>query len=740
LKPKIKQMKNTLLQLLRKASRFIFCLLLIACFSNNSKAQCAASFTWSQGINGTINFVSTSTGTSLSSYYNWNYGDGNTGGGQNPSHTYGNNGVYNVILTMYSSTVSPCTSSVVQTVTVTTSPCSLPLNANFTYSVGTGGVASFTSLSTGTTLSTTYNWWFGDGGTSTQTNPVHTYSANGSYPVFLSLNDGTCNDSIYMSVLVTTVPCTLTASFNYTQGLNGSVNFASTSTGTNINTVYNWSYGDGFNGWGANPTHTYGVNGVYQVTLTAMNSTVGPCSSSVVQSVTVTTSPCSIPLNANFSYTTGTAGTASFTSLSTNTTISTTYAWNFGDGGTSPAINPVHTYTSNANYPVLLVLTDGACVDSISQYISITNAPCLLTASFNYTSGLNGQVNFVSTSTGTNNFSSYNWGFGDTYVGWGANQFHNYLVNGIYSVTLTVTNGTTNVCTSTVVQNVTITTAPCSTPVVASFNYTVGTGGVVNFESTSTGTNLSSTYFWSYGDGAAGTGSVSVHTYSNGGLHNVYFAVNNAPACSDSTMMTINVNSIPCVANSNFTLAYSGTPQYWYAVPAYPWNVTAAIWSWGDGNFDYNLYSAHTYSAAGLYNICLTVTTSCGTSSTCSGYNIYKSSMPVEISQAMIQVNVVAKIPTGIKQNAEDKATVNVYPNPNDGKINIRIEHVSGSVKSALIEVYDLLGKSVHSEQVAADSGNINALLSLEALPNGSYYIKIKTGQKTYMGRTVINK
>lgn len=73
--------------------------------------------------------------------------------------------------------------------------------AEFTHVVNNNNV-SFTNASGG---ATSYVWTFGDGGTSTQTNPSHTYAATGTYTVRLISTNGNCSDTITHTVTITTV-------------------------------------------------------------------------------------------------------------------------------------------------------------------------------------------------------------------------------------------------------------------------------------------------------------------------------------------------------------------------------------------------------------------------------------------------------------------------------------------------------------------------------------------------------
>jgi len=735
-------MKKKLHRTGNKNLKFLIPFILLLFINNIAKSQCLANCTVSYNLNGNVSFNNTSTYIPGATTFTWYFGDGGASTQVSPNHTYASNGTYTVYLGITSGTVPPvCSSTMAVVVTVTNSPCNLPINAAFTGTAGLAGTYTVNSTSTGTTGGASYIWYWGDGSTATGPNASHIYGSNNWYQISLKINDGVCNDSTFQWINISTVGCSLSASFSSTNGLNGLVNFSSTTTGTVPGTNYSWNYGDGNSGSGIAPSHVYLNNGSYTVSLLASNpnGTMAPiCTSSSWTTVSVVNATCNIL--ASFTNTNGPAGTRTVASTSTGTNLSTTYQWYWGDGGTASGQNASHTYTANGSYNVSLVINNGGnCIDSTNQWLTISNITCSITANFSYTSNISGLVNFASTSTGTIPATTYTWNYGDGSTGSGAVTSHTYSNPGIYNVSLMAynPNGTLNpVCfgsyTTAVVVN-------CN--VNAAFNYTVGPGGVVNYASTSTGTIPGSSYFWDYGDGGFGTGLTSTHTYSNGGIHSVALSVANGSFCVDSVNQSVNVNTLPCTANSNFTVVYSGTPLFWNASPAYYGNVINAIWYWGDGSSDNALYPSHTYSAAGFYNVCLSVTVSCAlTSSNCSAYSIFKTSAPVDVSQAMVYISVVPNNSTGIKKMAEENASVNLFPNPTDGKLNIKINNINYDTKTAGIEVYDVLGKMVYSKGIETVSGSIDKTLNLEHLSNGSYYVRVKTDYKTYQSRLILNK
>lgn len=146
---------------------------------------------------------------------------------------------------------------------------------------------------------------------------------------------------------------------------------------------------------------------------------------------------------ANFTanVTSGTAPlTVQFSDTSTNTP--TSWAWNFGDGGTSTERNPTHVYLPGT-YTVSLTVTNAAGLDSETKtdYITVTAAESAPTAAFsaNTTSGdVPLTVTFTDSSTG--NPTSWLWNFGDGTTSTDRNPVHTYTISGTYTVTLTVSN------------------------------------------------------------------------------------------------------------------------------------------------------------------------------------------------------------------------------------------------------------------------------------------------------------
>jgi len=244
-----------------------------------------------------------------------------------------------------------------------------PPVAAFTAST-TSGCANFTVNFTdqSTNSPTSWSWNFGDGGTSTAQNPSHTYTSAGTYTVSLTASNAYGSDTETKTSYIT-VQVGPTASFTGSPSSGASpltVYFTNSSSGA---TSYSWTFGDGGTSTATNPSHTYNAAGTYTVSLTATNA----CGNDTQTRSNYITVTCTAPV-ASFvgGPTSGDAPlTVNFTDQSTS---ATSWSWTFGDGGTSTAQNPSHTYTSAGTYSVGLTVTNSCGSDSYTRtnYITVT--------------------------------------------------------------------------------------------------------------------------------------------------------------------------------------------------------------------------------------------------------------------------------------------------------------------------------------------------------------------------------
>lgn len=193
--------------------------------------------------------------TNNASSFVWDFGDGNTSNQSNPTHSYAAPGTYVVCVIG----TGPCVSDTFcNSVTVTCGP----LVSNFS-TAENGLQVGFGDLSG---AGVAWQWDFGDGNGASVSNPLHTYPADGSYLVCLTVTD-ICGqqDQFCDSIQVCDF---LLADFTYSV-VGNQVNFVDLSNGTP--TDYNWNFGDGNSSNQSNPSHQYSNLDSFSVTMEVIN-------------------------------------------------------------------------------------------------------------------------------------------------------------------------------------------------------------------------------------------------------------------------------------------------------------------------------------------------------------------------------------------------------------------------------------------------------------------------------------
>lgn len=353
----------------------------------------------------------------------WDFGDGNTSNLPNPTHTYTAQG-------QYSACAYITTSCGIDTVCTTVTVCPA-ISANFGYSLNGLDISV-----TDSTVAPDSTWWsFGDGSTATGPIASHTYAMPDTYTVCVvaglscGSRDTVCSDII---VCVPPVAMAVVDSNNA-----GTLHFLNTST---YGTSYFWMFGDSTTSTQENPSHTYLVGGTYNVTLIATNF----CGS---DTITFQASACFTTPTAAFS------DTENFLAVSfTNASVdASTYFWDFGDGQTSTAMSPTHTYAASGSYIVCLTATN-LCGDIDTECDTITVCAAALPA---FSASANALVvSFTNSTPGAGN--SYVWDFGDGGTSTFANPSHTYATAGLYTVCLISTNNCGN--TDSTCQSINVTT------------------------------------------------------------------------------------------------------------------------------------------------------------------------------------------------------------------------------------------------------------------------------------------
>lgn len=234
---------------------------------------CQASFGF-QNVGNTFDFYGYSNVSPVN--FMWDFGDGSSGTGQYVSHYYANPGTYTACLTIHNN--NGCYDQYCETITVSGSQGNGCPASYYVYqdSLNSGGFTyHFINTSPGANNGTSnFIWYFSDGTTTTDVNPVHTFFNTGLYSVCLHvLDDSTGNilctycDSILVDT-ANTAGCYAYFGWNGTNS--GDVYFTDYSGTGNILdyiTSWTWCFGDGSSSTDQNPTHFYSYPGLYNVCL-----------------------------------------------------------------------------------------------------------------------------------------------------------------------------------------------------------------------------------------------------------------------------------------------------------------------------------------------------------------------------------------------------------------------------------------------------------------------------------------
>jgi len=567
---------------------------------------------------------STPTGTIIS--WNWDFGDGSTHSSlQNPTHTYGSSGTFQVSLTVTNS--HGCTHSLTKPIQVV-----IPPLADFSSNAPNcfGSPVYYTDLSTNQFgIITTYIWDFGDGTTQTILFPnspdvSHIFTGTSLQHVvrLTVITDHGCTSFKEHTVISNPKPL---ANFSYPSLLckGQDIAFTDLSQATGGVNIVAWSrnFGDPTSGSSntsalQNPTHSFTAAGPFSVRLIITNDL--NCKDTVIQTVTINDSPVT-----NFSNDNACEGAATtFTDLSLpNAPSIVSWEWDFGDGNQiilySPAPPTVtHPYSYAGSYQVVLtVINSNGCSQSVTKTVVVYPPPVAeFTASTQNCS--NTPVEFTDESHALHGFIvRRTWLFGDGHDTIITNPSsnlvpHSYSSGGVYSVSLTVK--TSDSCQKTIVHTIVIGSSP-----IADFGHSAvqceGSPVQFNDQSQTNGGAIIDQWLWNFGDPLSGTANLSslqnpVHSFTSSGNFNVQLIVINAVSCRDTVIKPIVIGQKP-VANFHADTACFGSATSFTDQSTSTGTITTWDWDFGDGSPHVHTQNAqHLYLTSGTLNASLTVT------------------------------------------------------------------------------------------------------------------------------------
>jgi subtilisin family serine protease len=228
-----------------------------------------------------------------------------------------------------------------------TPPQNYAPDAGFSSTVN-GLSVSFTDKSTDDNAVVSHSWTFGDGNSSTQASPTHTYSSDGNYQVSLTVSDA--------QGLTDSVSATLTVADGIVVGDCAPAWSATTSYKSGDKVSY-----DGFE-----YESTWWSTGASPAIYSNVWKKLGECDGTSIPGENQAPS-------SSFNYS-KVALAVNFNNTSTDDKAVTSYSWSFGDGSTSASANPSYTYNTAGNYQVSLTVYDAEGLShTSSQTIAVSD-------------------------------------------------------------------------------------------------------------------------------------------------------------------------------------------------------------------------------------------------------------------------------------------------------------------------------------------------------------------------------
>lgn len=495
----------------------------------------------------TVNFINTS--ENVTSYL-WNFGvSGATSTVQHPAYTYTAVGTYTVTLTC---TGPLGTLTAVGQITVTESGGGEQLTAQFIASP-TSGPAPLTVQVTDASLGpvASWTWSFGDGSAEVtgQGPHTHTYSSVGTYTITLTVRDSATGVSTATGVINVFAPGTRPQPSFTVVPQQGPAPLTVTVTDTSTGAIdtWRWTFGDGSAAvLGQGPhTHTYTSPGTYTIRLEV--SGPGGAGAATRQVVVL---PPGAEVDADFSFRiTGSVPggiEVCFTDLSEGNVAS--WAWNFGDGGTSTQQNPCHVYATTGNYTVTLVVTGtDTSTSSVTRIVPVVSGVQAPVAAFDVSSTnvtVGQVVRFTNRSTGE--ITSYAWDFGDGGTSTAENPTHTYTAVGTYIVSLIVSGpgGTSEAAQTTITVREAVLACDYSGTTTPLLNQTV----TYNAQVTGLGTRTITSQSWTLHGGTVDTdGSFRITWTVPGSYTLAYTAVlSDGSDCTVTKTIQVSTETLSC--------------------------------------------------------------------------------------------------------------------------------------------------------------------------------------------------
>ncbi|MEM9821722.1 MAG: PKD domain-containing protein, partial [Bacteroidota bacterium] len=423
-------------------------------------------------------------------------------------------------------------------------------------------------------------WDFGDGNTSTQVDPIHTFEEPGIYTVIQYAYSECGYDTATVEIEVIPPPAVLFTHAPFVC-VGQEISFENLSINISGNA---WDFGDGNSSFLTSPTHVFDSVGTYTVTLTGLSS-VNQCPAVYTSEVLVKGLP-DVQFDSPVTY-----GCAPLSIQFDNQSEGVEFfEWDFGDGNTSIEENPSHVYLDSGTYEVKLTVTDAnGCFNDTSILNLLVNP--VPTAQFAYEKdqlcGLPADIYFENQSVGANGFE---WHFGDSIQSIFNDPTHTYENSGDYEIQMIAVNEYG--CRDTTEDAFTIFPQPT-----AEFNL-LGQEGCTPLEVEFGNRSLEANhYLWDFGDGTYSEEANPVHVYDEVGNYDVRLMVGVDETCFDTVELNSVIQVFPTpIANFEMEeILENGQKTGQYDITNLSEDAEFYFWDFGDGGTSEEENPSHRY-------------------------------------------------------------------------------------------------------------------------------------------------
>ncbi|GJM33227.1 MAG: hypothetical protein DHS20C18_22280 [Saprospiraceae bacterium] len=466
------------------------------------------------------------------------------------------------------------------------------VEAFFNVSNTTGCAPLEISFENFSTIGTFISWDFGDGNTSSLTNPTHIFSEPGDYLIKQYASNHCAEDST--SQLITVLPSPeidFTHSPNLCSGQE--IQFTSMNEGL-AGTVWIFNHTD--TSLLNNPVFTFPNSGVYDVTLTGTAPGTG-CQTTINREISIMPAP-----TANITLSDITGCTPLQISPDGSTSIGDFFEWDFGDGNTSVSPNPVHSYTASGNYTLNLRVSNANGCYSDSSVSNIVAFP-LPVAAFDMEKetncGIPAIVHFSNQSTEAEGFI---WNFGGIGASQMVNPTQTFNADGLFDIQLIASN--TYGCLDTTEQEIQLYKNPIADFAIDSIS------GCQPMEVQFTNYSIGNQYQWIFGDGGLSNEFQPNHIYEESGFYDLSLIVAFDDLCFDTLQLSGGVEVLP-QAHASFDWTaelLNGEPTGVIQFHNNSEQADQFFWDFGDGQTSQVYQPQHRYYENGLRQVYLLAT------------------------------------------------------------------------------------------------------------------------------------